>query len=668
MLHIDSLHTFLIWIAVSPDGRWVAAPGDNATVRLWEIGSGKEPRTWQGPDDWRAWAVFSPDSKVLGVSSHDNLRLWNVETGKEMRVIKGVGKRFAFAPGGKQLAAIRDGTLRLLDVGTGHELGRFEGELDFAHQLAFSADGKRLAGLSYYDSEIRIWDVATGKRLLAWEGHVSHVACLAFSPDGKRLASGGARGDARLLVWDLATSKPVLQRADHHGAVCSVAWSSDGKILATGDGQFPYGTDDREAQIRLWRVADGRLVRQLNGHINSVFSLAFAPDGKTLLSAGGDARAALWDVTSGKRLHWLRGVEHPKTARFTSDGKKILVVGNWERELSVWQTSTGTKVLDIGGAPGRGDRPIPYAAWLPDRKTVGAMEKLPPVIWDREKDLNPPADFNRDRYEFRFWDADTGQKLHSFPLPNTDHGPGIQALSTDGKTLAVSEGNYNQSGVIHVLDTASGQRLLSLRGHAGAIEAMTFSPDGRTLASGSSDTTILLWDVGRARLQHLWLQSTMSATAEAKTLQRLGTPDKAVSILKEWLAKAAAMEGRVDQAIAELDDDNFEVREKATAALEELGEIASPALRKALQAKPSAEAHSRIQHILDSFKKAVEGEGHVPNRIMLYLALLEEIPTTEARKMLEDLAGAKTESRVRQEARTILERLPKIVKTERKFP
>ena len=53
---------------------------------------------------------------------------------------------------------------------------------------------------------------------------------------------------------------------------------------------------------------------------------------------------------------------------------------------------------------------------------------------------------------------------------------------------------------------------------------------------------------------------------------------------------------------------------------------------------------------------------------MLYLALLEEIPTTEARKMLEDLAGAKTESRVRQEARTILERLPKIVKTERKFP
>ena len=110
------------------------------------------------------------------------------------------------------------------------------------------------------------------------------------------------------------------------------------------------------------------------------------------------------------------------------------------------------------------------------------------------------------------------------------------------------------------------------------------------------------------------------------------------------------MEARIERVIADLDDEDFEVREKATAILEELGEAITPALRQALINKPSAEVRDRIQRVLDKLKQVAEGVVHVSSRITLSLAALEEIDTAEARKALEELAEAKVESRVRREA------------------
>jgi WD40 repeat protein len=647
----------LYWIAVSPDGKVLATTASaKGIVRLWDIATGKELRELRSPGDWFASVQFSPAGETLVAASRTELWLWEVDTGKEVMHIKEAGGRVAFSPDGKKLAAAGDGPLRLWDMSTGREVGRFQGIRGWVHALAFSADGQRLCAVNGQDeAAIGIWDVATGKPLFNFDGHRGFVGCLAFAPDGKELASGGARGDTTLIVWNLATHKPRLRLADHHeGAVCCLAWSPDGKTLATGDGRFRYGTDNREAQIRFWDRSDGRLVRQFTGHLSSVFSLAFAPDSKALLSAGGDARAALWDVASVKRLHWLRGTEYPKFAAFSPDGKTVLVAGTWEGELSLWRTATGQKLRDIGPPAGGRQRLIPHTAWLPDGKTICTTEKLPRKEWDRARDPVPPPDLHRDRYEVRFWDAATGQMLRSFGLP---HGPGIEALSPDGKTLAVSEGDYNQGGVIHLCDTATGERFLSLRGHAGAVESLAFSPDGKTLASGGSDTTVLLWAVARTRLNHLWSELTAGTDEEAQILKRLGEPAKAVPVLKARLLRLAELETQVGPLIAELDDDNFKVREKASAGLEELGEAAGPDLRLALDGRPSPEVRSRIQKILEKVEQPEAGAKNSPSQITLSLALIEEIGTVEARKALEELAGVRAESRVRREARAMLERV-----------
>jgi WD40 repeat protein len=129
-----------------------------------------------------------------------------------------------------------------------------------------------------------------------------------------------------------------------------VAWSPGGTLLASGDGLERGTTGGFDAQIRLWGLAQGRLVRHFPGHINSVQSLAFSPNGKTLASAGHDARARLWDVATGKRLLQIRGADSAgKTVAFSPDGTALLVAGT-SGELALWRVAGGQKLRDLGPA------------------------------------------------------------------------------------------------------------------------------------------------------------------------------------------------------------------------------------------------------------------------------------------------------------------------------
>src|SRR5262249_25872292 len=146
-------------------------------------------------------------------------------------------------------------------------------------------------------------------------------------------------------------------------------------------------------------------------------------------------------------------------------------------------------------------------------------------------------------------------------------------LSPDGSLLALGEGPWpRKESAVRLWDTATGKALPPLRGHGGGITALSFSPDGMTLASGAADTTILLWDGGRARREHLWLAlgGTPDEAEQTARALRAGGPDD-VAFLALHLREAVAREGRAGVHIARLDSDDFETREKATRELETLG-------------------------------------------------------------------------------------------------
>jgi WD40 repeat protein len=571
--------------AVSPDARTLATGGRDKVVRLWDVPSGRLLREMEGHSNWVIAVCFSPDGKTLATCAAGTVRLWDVAGGRLVREIVGPvspSQGLAFSPDGKTLAAASRDLIHLWDVATGQELRQFKGHGSWLiPDLTYSGDGKRLVSGSR-DSTVVLWDVATGKRLHHFEGHQGAVMCLAFSPDGKRLASGGSE-DGALLVWDATTAKPLHRCPGHTPWVLCVAYSPDGKTIATGEGS--NGTDDVEHQIRLWDAATGRLDREFFGHLNGVQSLAYSPDGGTLASSGWDARVRLWDAASGKRLRQIRGPDARKSVNFGPDGKSLLVAHEYGGGLALFATDSGTK-MRIFGATDKMPRVL-QASFLPGGKAVASVEV---VGGGRAQNAT----------EIRFWDATSGEMLRYFTLPPSRPGeaPAL-AVSTDGKTLAVGEKNYGGDSAVQVWNAEVGKPLVTLQGHTGAVTALAFSHDGQFLASGSWDTTVLLWDLGQVRLLGLWSRlvgKPQEAEEAAKAL--VASSDGVVSFVIERLREARGREALFARLIADLDSDRFEVRDKASRQLEQAGAAAEFALRLALQGQPSVEVRRRIDELL----------------------------------------------------------------------
>ncbi len=165
---------------------------------------------------------------------------------------------------------------------------------------------------------------------------------------------------------------------------------------------------------------------------------------------------------------------------------------------------------------------------------------------------------------------------------------------------------------------------------------------------------------GAARLEHRWAELTGGPDDGTRAGKKLAaTPEDAIPFLKDRLRRAAAAEDRARRFITDLDNDDFEVREKATRELEDLGPAAAFPLQLALQASPSAEARERLQRALDKFKTPQGKHDFQPLSISLALAILEEIGTPDALLVLDELAKGPAKTTVTREAKAALARLAK---------
>ncbi len=673
-------------LALSPDGKLLAAGGWDNLVYLWEVASGKEIAKLSGHQGVVIAVAFAADGKTLASGGdHGAIRLWDVAGKREVGQLKGHEGRvlqLAFLPDGKTLLSSgRDNTLRVWDSAAGKELRRIEGAHVQFGSFALSPDGKLLAAPGGEYGRPSLWEIATGKKLRELPGHAFAMTAFTFSADGKRLAAGGHANT--IHVWEVASGKALGPAGGHQAPVMGIAFCAGGKIVVTG-GQYEPGLRTWDAatgkelrqlpcggwgsilavspdgktlatcggMIALWDVASGKKVRECKGHQLGTYHLAFSPDGKLLASSSwNNDPVRLWDVATAKELRQLAHPGNVSSLAFSPDGK-LLAVGDSTGSVHLWDPRTGKTVRQLLQAK----EEVLSLAFAPDGKTlaVGSLVSAP-----RGQPMQS---------KLRLWELATGQVRHLFEGKSI--GVHSVALGPNGRTL-VSAGGTG----LWLWDVPTGKELRRFEGHDGGVTGAVLSPDGDRVASAGWDTTALIWDV--ADLVHrrrrevaklsadepnaLWTDLAGSDAAKGyRAIWRLTAASKqTVPFFKQHIHPVQPADPqRLASLLGDLDSEQFAVRDKASQELEKLGDLAESALRKALDKLPPPEARRRLEKLLADLEGSIPvGERLRDSRA---IEVLEHIGTPDALQVLEFLAKGAPEARLTQEAKASLDRLHKL--------
>jgi WD40 repeat protein len=510
--------------AWSSDGRRVVTAGDDGSARVWDAASGRQLARLEhsapvmsarfsrdgrhvltaAGDGARWWAVADRTSTLLTDAdssaaelSPDGSLAFTVEPRGRLRVWPGAGGaaladlaevfEAAWSPDGETIATGGiDGqvtTWRAVSGEAVHALATGGGGVVL--DIGFSPDGQLLAAAAV-DGSVHVWETASGQEISVLRGHAAAVNRVAFARDGREVVTASA--DATARRWDVGAAVvlrghgdwklPLAERAAT-ARVVSIALSADGRrALTAGD-----------ASARVWDTETGREVLKPPGcePVSEVFSClatattlghqalltaaAWAPDGERVVSAGEDGTAQVWDTNSGEPLTTFAG--HGATVRdasFSPDGERVVSVGA-DGTARVWRAADGVQAAVLR-AP---TKEFTAASFTPDGARV----------------LTAGTDGS-----LRLWDAATGEALDELRVSTSGEDALLdEAISPDGRLVATAIGE-----AVEVWDLGSKRQLIALRGHAGLVATVAFSPDGTLVASGGLDATTSIWDVSSGEL------------------------------------------------------------------------------------------------------------------------------------------------------------------------
>ena len=541
--HTQTVHA----IAFSPDGRTIASGSADNTIYVWDSRGGQHFATLNGHTNGVFSVEFSPDGGMLISESYDStIRFWDVKTGNNETTLIGghtdCVKSLAFAPNGQMLVSVnsdkdtdglsrkdKDATVRipvprhrtddelsrknsaatvhLWDVETGIPKVTVSSDVE---SVVISPNGQ-LVGVSeekevdsYGSSQeigtarFGLWDVETGIPKATVSSDVKSVV---ISPNGQMLAgvseekevdsyrSSRKTATARFNLWDVETGIPkTLLTEEIVVNVRLIVFSPDSQTLASLSeeervGRDRYHKNNPAVNLRLWKVETGKKpILCLTEEVLDNTSIVFSPDSQTLATVDKDmsvdtyGRAAisrsvsirLWDGKTGK----------PKASfarEDTSDVKSIVFTANsqtlaslhGDSTISLWDVETGQHKFTLAKEMAN----VNSIFCSPSGGTLISLSKDEKIS---------------------FWDVETGERKST--LAEDMASVKLNVLSPDRTRLA----SVGLDDRIHVWDAETGNYKSTLRGqkeHMRRITTVVFSADGRTLASGSEDGTVLLWEL-----------------------------------------------------------------------------------------------------------------------------------------------------------------------------
>jgi dipeptidyl aminopeptidase/acylaminoacyl peptidase len=369
--------------------------------------------------------------------------------------------------------------------------------------------------------------------------------------------------------------------------------------------------------------------------------LRFSPDASLLAAADYDG-TRVWDVPTGAELYRLRG---NAGAEFSPDGRWLAGGGQSDRTIRLWEAATGKEV----------------------RRWDNAQDDVWRLLFSPDGKLLVSSGASRSGANV--WAVESGKQVLALGVQGfldevafSPSGRTLAAVVRRGRTL--ENGDVGETSTVHLWEVLSGQEIRRIDVPQGGARALAFAPDGRTLATGGSDSTILLWDLTggandratrtAAELAGLWADLGGDAARADRALWTLAAaPGQSLPFLRDQVRPAPPADPkRLAGLLADLGSNILAARRRAAKALEELGEAAEPACRKALEGGPALEVRQQLERLLN------RRVGEVVRRRRA-IDTLEQIGTAAARRVLEGMAQTVPNPHVVAAARAALERLGK---------
>ena len=488
-------------IIVSPDGRLVASTGRKRGLKIWELFSGKELYALHEKPKITN-IIFSPNSSYVAMTDEVNgLRILDLKKLGTYRPWS-LGRKLVplgyFEGGERLLLSDERGNIKSLKIRSGQlhdELSSTEG----LGEAVLTSDGRYLAagdptsiyiGIANVNALPKhrawVWDLRAGKQL--FESFDSkNVEALAISPDNRLLAVSRIWA---LHLWDIGSAKEVMRIAQGQ-RIGGVAFSPDGRLLATGG-----------KRGAVWQIDTGMELAHFSHHGTStpkasdvVYDIAFASEGRYLVSAGGDGTVRVWDVILAKEVGRIIHDGSVTCVAVSRDGR-FGASSTDEGDIRVWQIPDGTEINRF---------------------------RHPGEVWSI--DLNPTGNllvsggFDR---TVRLWNIETGTEVKRIDL---DVYIGLVSFSANGRFFGAAMGHPSGSvgatapifgaNEATIWDTQTGKQVFSAAhefdgepylSYNSGVNDFAFSPDSRTLLTGSDDGTARIWEIStrreRLRVRH----------------------------------------------------------------------------------------------------------------------------------------------------------------------
>lgn len=494
-------HRVLRCADLSPDERLLVTGGDDCFIQFRDLVTGTVIASQRG-DTVRIVSIeFSPDGRLVTTGGFDHgVKLWNPATG-ELIATAGADSNAVtavFAPDGHSLACVTDdGHLLRWDLQTENAIWSVKAHDAPMCPPVFSSDGE-LVATAAWDAVVKVWRADTGGLVRSIDCGTQIPQAIAISPNGRQLAVA-ARA---IRVWDLATGDEESMRLGHVGPASTVAYTPDGRTIVSSG---------KDGAIKFWDARPFQEPKWLQGHTDFVRALAIFPDGRRVVSTGRDGTIRIWDALTGEQTDQMEGHGFVDQELALSCDGRLLASGGLDGCIRIHDVESGATVRKIDRAHSQ----VTGVAFSPDGREIASVgDDGVCRVWDTH-DGTRLGQMNL--AEGRLWDVafshsgdriitgGDGRSIHMFDRRELNevgvfsgHEDYVlrATFSPDDRLIA----SASADGTVRVWDADTGLMLHVLRGHEGVVQSVAFLSDGFRLISGGYDHVLNIWDPGSGLL------------------------------------------------------------------------------------------------------------------------------------------------------------------------